>query len=67
MTGFVADSEDELAAFLDRIDEIDRAEVWRRASARFTPAGMAAAYVRLYDDLIERCRSGDRRLAQVAS
>jgi glycosyltransferase involved in cell wall biosynthesis len=67
VTGFVADTEDELAAYLDRIDEIDRAEVRRRASSRFAPAGMAAAYVRLYDDLIERCRSGDRRLAGVAS
>ncbi|HKY66138.1 MAG TPA: glycosyltransferase, partial [Acidimicrobiales bacterium] len=67
VTGFVADTEDELAGYLTRLDEIDRHEIWRRASARFAPAGMAATYIRLYDDLIDRCGTRDRRLARMAS
>ena len=67
VTGFVADTEDELAGYLTRLDELDRHEIWRRASARFAPAGMAATYIRLYDDLIDRCGTRDRRLARMAS
>ena len=54
VTGFVVDSEDELADHLRRIDEIDRETVWRRATARFAPETMAASYVDLYDEVIRR-------------
>jgi glycosyltransferase involved in cell wall biosynthesis len=60
VTGFVTDNEDELAGYLGRVGELDRRRIWERASARFAPAGMAAAYARLYDDLIARCRRPDR-------
>jgi glycosyltransferase involved in cell wall biosynthesis len=67
VTGFVADNEDELAGFLGRVGELDRRGIWERASARFAPAGMAAAYARLYDDLIARCRRPDRVPTPAAS
>jgi glycosyltransferase involved in cell wall biosynthesis len=54
VTGFVVDSEDELADHLHRIDEIDRETVWRRASARFAPETMGRSYVDLYDEVIRR-------------
>ena len=58
VTGFVVDNEDELRECLHRVDEIDRSTVWRMASSRFAPEGMAAAYVRLYRDLIRRTAPG---------
>jgi glycosyltransferase involved in cell wall biosynthesis len=67
VTGFVADNEDELAGYLGRVGELDRRGIWERASARFAPAGMAAAYARLYDDLIARCRRPDRVPTPAAS
>jgi glycosyltransferase involved in cell wall biosynthesis len=67
VTGFVADTEDELAGYLGRVGELDRRRIWERASARFAPAGMAAAYARLYDDLIARCRRPDRLRSPVSS
>ena len=67
VTGFVADTEEELAGYLGRVGELDRRRIWERASARFAPAGMAAAYARLYDDLIARCPRPDGLRAPVAS
>jgi glycosyltransferase involved in cell wall biosynthesis len=67
VTGFVTDNEDELAGYLGRVGELDRRGIWERASARFAPAGMAAAYARLYDDLIARCRRPDRVPTPAAS
>jgi glycosyltransferase involved in cell wall biosynthesis len=65
VTGFVVDTEDELAECLDRVGEIDRTTVWRMASARFAPEGMAAGYVRLYRDLIRRATTAaDRALVR---
>ena len=60
VTGFVADTEDELAAYVERVGEIDRHTVWRRATERFHPAGMADAYVRLYDRLLQAARQTRR-------
>ena len=57
-TGFVVDTEAELAAALDRVHELDRLTIWQQASLRFSPAGMAAAYVRLYEELLRRTSRG---------
>jgi glycosyltransferase involved in cell wall biosynthesis len=54
VTGFVVDTEDELADALDRVHELDRETIWQLASARFSPAGMAAGYLRLYEELLRR-------------
>jgi glycosyltransferase involved in cell wall biosynthesis len=65
VTGFVADTEDELASYLGRIDEIDRKAVWCQASARFVPARMAARYACLYQEIIDRSRGAAGRLTTV--
>ena len=67
VTGFVADTEDELADYLRRVDELDRHRIWEQASARFSPAGMAAAYGRLYECLIARRDQTGRAPATVAT
>jgi glycosyltransferase involved in cell wall biosynthesis len=67
VTGFVADTEDELAEYLGRVGELDRDRIWDQASARFAPTGMAAAYVRLYERLIARRDQAGRERASVAS
>jgi glycosyltransferase involved in cell wall biosynthesis len=63
VTGFVADSEDELATYLSRVDEIDRETVWRRARTRFAPDRMARSYVDLYDEVMRRTASRWRPVA----
>jgi glycosyltransferase involved in cell wall biosynthesis len=63
VTGFVVDGEEELAAAIARVDELDRPTIWRRASARFAPGTMAASYVRLYEELIADPSGSRRRLA----
>ncbi|MEU6997343.1 glycosyltransferase [Nonomuraea sp. NPDC046570] len=51
-TGFLADTEEELAELLLRVDEIDPEECRREARLRFSPAVMADHYVRLYTSLL---------------
>jgi glycosyltransferase involved in cell wall biosynthesis len=55
VTGFVCDSEDELAAAVGRLDALDRASCRAEAERRFSPASMAARHERLYRRLIEQC------------
>ncbi|MEV4888456.1 glycosyltransferase [Nonomuraea sp. NPDC055795] len=47
-TGFLADSEEELAAWLRRVGDLDPEECRRAARARFTPSVMAERYLELY-------------------
>jgi len=54
VTGWIADSELELAGFLDRVDELDPAACQRVARQRFSPAEMAASYESLYRDVLAR-------------
>ncbi len=54
VTGWIADSELELAGFLDRIDELDPAACQRVARHRFSPSTMAAAYESMYLDVLAR-------------
>jgi glycosyltransferase involved in cell wall biosynthesis len=48
VTGFLADDEDELAAYLDRIGEIDPAACRDAAVRRFSSGAMAERYLELY-------------------
>ncbi|MEV0163618.1 glycosyltransferase [Nonomuraea fuscirosea] len=50
-TGFLADSEEELAECLLRLDELDPEECRREARRRFTPSVMADRYLELYERL----------------
>ena len=48
VTGWLADTEDEFADYLTRIDELDRAACRAVAERRFTPAAMATRYETFY-------------------
>lgn len=51
-TGFLADTEEELAELVTRAGEIDPAECRREARARFSPGVMAERYLELYRRLL---------------
>jgi glycosyltransferase involved in cell wall biosynthesis len=48
-TGFICDSEDEMAAAVARVGELDRAACRAAAERRFSPAAMATAYEAVYE------------------
>ncbi|MFI7616766.1 glycosyltransferase family 4 protein [Nonomuraea terrae] len=50
-TGFLADSEEELAEWVLRVDEIDPEECRREARRRFSPSVMADRYLELYEQV----------------
>lgn len=54
VTGFLADDEEELAGYLDRVDEIEPDACRRAAEEKFSSGAMAERYLSLYDKLIER-------------
>lgn len=57
-TGFIADTPEELAAYLDRIDEIDPWECRRAAEERFSPRAMAYGYQGIYEKVLSMEREG---------
>jgi glycosyltransferase involved in cell wall biosynthesis len=57
-TGFVCDSEDELVAAVDRLDELDRAACRTTAERRFSPAAMATAYEVVYERVWRAAMNG---------
>ena len=57
VTGFVVDTEDDLAHCLRRVDGLDRRAIAAAARDQFSPARMAASYVRLYEEVIARSRA----------
>ncbi|WP_326809683.1 glycosyltransferase [Streptomyces scopuliridis] len=54
ITGVLVDDPDDLPAAIDRAAALDREQCARRARQRFAPEHAAAAYQRLYTDLVER-------------
>ncbi|MBA3278928.1 MAG: glycosyltransferase, partial [Geodermatophilaceae bacterium] len=54
VTGWVAQSETELAGYLDRIGELDPGACQTIARQRFSPDAMAAEYESLYFDVLTR-------------
>jgi glycosyltransferase involved in cell wall biosynthesis len=61
LTGFVVEDEDEAVEAVGRAVELDRARCRRQFEERFSVERMAADYVRLFDEIVERQRS-ERRL-----
>ena len=55
VTGFLAESEEELAAHLGKLDDLDP-DACRAAAAPWTPEAMARRYVELYDVVLEEAR-----------
>lgn len=60
VTGFLADSLEELAPYIDRVDELRPEDCRRVAEERFSPRVMAASYLEIYERACELHRS--RRL-----
>jgi glycosyltransferase involved in cell wall biosynthesis len=52
VTGFLADSEEEMAAYLERVHEIDPAACRRAAEERFSVDAMAERYIELYEQTL---------------
>ncbi len=53
VTGFLADSPEELASYIDRVDELDPLICRREAERRFSPHVMAQSYLDIYNQAIE--------------
>ncbi|MBC7230018.1 MAG: glycosyltransferase family 4 protein [Actinobacteria bacterium] len=53
VTGFLADTPEELEPYLERIDEIDPAACRRAAEERFSPRAMADSYLEIYRKALE--------------
>jgi glycosyltransferase involved in cell wall biosynthesis len=56
VTGFVVDTEDELADCLRRADGLDRAAIAEAVREQMAPTRMVDAYVRLYHEVIRKAR-----------
>jgi glycosyltransferase involved in cell wall biosynthesis len=52
VTGFICSSEEEMVAAVRSLNELDRERCRTEAERRFSPAAMATAYERLYDELV---------------
>ncbi|CAG9180141.1 glycosyltransferase family 4 protein [Cupriavidus pinatubonensis] len=67
VTGFIVDSVDEAVAAVGRLGDIDRLDVRRAFSARFSAARMASDYVALYRRLCEPLSVNGHTHAEQAS
>jgi glycosyltransferase involved in cell wall biosynthesis len=56
VTGFLADTPEELAAYARRVHELDRAACRRAAQRRFGGGRVAEGYLELYDAVMRRAR-----------
>src|SRR5918994_667341 len=54
VTGFLADDEDELARYLDRVDELDPLACREAAVGSFSSGRMAERYIDLYAEVLRR-------------
>jgi glycosyltransferase involved in cell wall biosynthesis len=53
-TGFLADDEEQLATYIERVDELDPAACREAAARRFSSGAMAESYLELYHEVLER-------------
>jgi len=58
VTGWLADTEEELAGYLTRVDELDPVACRRQAEERFAPPVMARQYEELYVEVLRRSPVG---------
>lgn len=56
VTGYLAETEEDLARALGRLDRLDR-DACRLAAGQWTPRSMAMQYLDLYDQLLSRSRT----------
>jgi glycosyltransferase involved in cell wall biosynthesis len=68
VTGFLADTEEQLAGYLNQVDELDPRNCRRAAEERFSASLMAERYAELYEQVIKRAsrRHGEDRLQDLA-
>jgi glycosyltransferase involved in cell wall biosynthesis len=67
VTGFLADTEEQLAGYLNRVGELHPQNCRRAAEERFSAALMAERYARLYEQVIDRASGrGEDRLQDLA-
>jgi glycosyltransferase involved in cell wall biosynthesis len=57
VTGFLADHESELPAYLSKLEQLDRDACRRSWAQRFTPAHMADGYLAAYAEVLRRARA----------
>jgi glycosyltransferase involved in cell wall biosynthesis len=60
VNGFLANNEEEFAAYMDRIDEIDPAECRASVERKFSASAMADAYAERYRQVIELKKQSER-------
>lgn len=61
VTGWLADTEEEFAGYLTRVDELDRAACRAVAERRFSPAAMATRYETFYRHVLHLAARNDLR------
>jgi glycosyltransferase involved in cell wall biosynthesis len=67
VTGFLADTEEQLAGYLNRVGELHPQNCRRAAEERFSAALMAERYAQLYQQVIDRASGrGEDRLQDLA-
>lgn len=67
VTGFLADTEEQLAGYLNRVGELHPQNCRRAAEERFSAALMAERYTQLYQQVIDRASGrGEDRLQDLA-
>jgi glycosyltransferase involved in cell wall biosynthesis len=67
VTGFLADTEEQLAGYLNRVGELHPQNCRRAAEERFSAALMAERYAQLYEQVIDRASGrGEDRLQDLA-
>lgn len=62
VNGFLADTEEEFAAYMERVDEIDPAVCRASVERKFSASAMADAYVARYKEVIKRKKNDKREL-----
>ena len=67
VTGFLGDTDEELIAGLQSLDQIDRAVCREQVRARFSVERMVEGYVRVYEKRIGRQPSRSRTLSAIAA
>jgi glycosyltransferase involved in cell wall biosynthesis len=62
VNGFLADTEEEFAEYMERVDEIDPAVCRASVERKFSASAMADAYIARYKEVIELKKNDKREL-----
>lgn len=66
VNGFLANSEEEFAEYMTRVDEIDPAECRASVERKFSASAMADAYAERYREVIALKKKADRKLKRAS-